>query len=86
MKDEARARSPSVVAREQDAKPIVERDLPGGNRVMFFYRDERFTLPEPDTRLRRGDEVMIVTHSRSLEALHARWSSLARHRPGPGGA
>jgi hypothetical protein len=30
---------------------------------------------------------MIVTHSRNLEALHARWSSLARHRHHrPGGA
>ncbi|HAF56228.1 MAG TPA: potassium transporter, partial [Thauera sp.] len=78
MKGEARVFS--FVAREEDEKPIAELDLPEGSRVMFFYRDERFTLPEPETRLRRGDEVMIVTHSRNLAALHARWSSLARRR------
>ena len=77
------ARVFSFVAREEDEKPIAELDLPDDSRVMFFYRDERFTLPEPETRLRRGDEVMIVTHSRNLETLHARWSSLARRqRPG----
>ena len=80
------ARVFSFVAREEDEKPIAELDLPDDSRVMFFYRDERFTLPEPETRLRRGDEVMIVTHSRNLETLHARWSSLARRRrPGASG-
>lgn len=80
------ARVFSFVAREEDEKPIAELDLPDDSRVMFFYRDERFTLPEPKTRLRRGDEVMIVTHSRNLETLHARWSSLARrHHHGAGG-
>lgn len=71
IKGEARAFS--FVARAEDEKPIAELGLPEGCRVMFFYRDERFTLPESDSRLERGDEVMIVTHSRNLEALRARW-------------
>lgn len=71
IKGEARAFS--FVARVEDEKPIAELGLPEGSRVMFFYRDERFTLPEPDSTLKRGDEVMIVTHSRNLEALRARW-------------
>ncbi len=82
------ARVFSFVAGEDDEKPIAELALPSDSRVMFFYRDEQFTLPAPDTRLRRGDEVMVVTHRRNLEALHARWGSLPRqrrHRPGSGG-
>lgn len=71
IKGEARAFS--FVARAEDEKPIAELGLPEGSRVMFFYRNERFTLPEPDSTLKRGDEVMIVTHSRNLEALRARW-------------
>lgn len=67
------ARAFSFVAREEDEKPIDELALPEGSRLMFFYRDDAFTLPTPDARLRRGDEVMIVTHSRNLEALHTRW-------------
>lgn len=63
----------SFVAREEDEKPIEELELPEQSRVMFFYRDDEFVLPQPDTRLRRGDEVMIVTHSRNIKALHERW-------------
>ena len=73
IKDEARVFS--FVAREEDAKPIDQLELPRDSRVMFFYRDEKFTLPEPDTRLQQGDEVMIITHSRNLNALHERWGS-----------
>ena len=73
IKDEARVFS--FIAREEDEKPIGELELPEASRVMFFYRDEKFTLPEPDTSLRRGDEVMIITHSRNLETLHKRWGA-----------
>ncbi|NLF54595.1 MAG: TrkA family potassium uptake protein [Thauera phenolivorans] len=71
VKDEARVFS--FVATAADARPVGEIDLPAGSRVMFFYRDERFTLPEADTRLAPGDEVVVVTHSRNLETLQARW-------------
>lgn len=72
VKDEARVFS--FVAREADEKSIEELDLPRDSRVMFLYRDEKFMLPEPDSRLKRGDEVMIITHSRNIEKLHQRWS------------
>jgi trk system potassium uptake protein TrkA len=71
VKDEARVFS--FVAREEDEKPIDALDLPRDSRVMFLYRDEKFMLPEPDSKLRRGDEVMIITHSRNIEKLHERW-------------
>src|SRR5690606_22548283 len=71
VKDEARAFT--FVATAAAARPEGDIDLPAGSRVMFFYRDERFTLPEADTRLAAGDEVVVVTHSRNLEALQARW-------------
>lgn len=73
VKDEARVFS--LVAHEADEKPISELDLPQDSRVMFLYRDEKFMLPEPDSRLKRGDEVMIITHSRNIETLHERWSA-----------
>jgi len=73
IKDEARVFS--FIAREEDEKPIRDLDLPEGSRVMFFYRGEKFTLPEPDTTLKRGDEVMVITHSRNLDTLHERWGT-----------
>lgn len=71
IKDEARVFS--FVAGEADEKPINKLDLPEGSRVMFFYRNEKFTLPEPDHKLKKGDEVMIITHSKNIESLHKRW-------------
>lgn len=73
IKDEARVFS--FVAREEDEKPINELGLPAGSRVMFCYRDEKFTLPEPDSKLKKGDEVMIITHSKNIKELHDRWST-----------
>lgn len=73
VKDEARIFS--FVARAEDEMLISEMGLPEDSRVIFFYRNEKFTLPEPATKLKQGDEVMIVTHSRNIEELHRRWSA-----------
>ena len=85
VKDEARVFS--FVAREEDGKPIDELDIPEDSRVMFFYRDEKFMLPEPDSRLKRGDEAMIITHSRNIEktarALARLSASFGRKSPLP---
>lgn len=73
VKDAARVFS--FVAHEEDGKPINELDLPQDSRVMFLYRDEKFMLPEPESTFKRGDEVMIITHSRNIEKLDQRWSA-----------
>lgn len=69
------------VAREQDAVPVSELDLPGASRLTHLYRDGDFLIAEADTRLRRGDEVVVVTHRKHLEALRERW---APHEPEAG--
>jgi len=76
----AEARVFSFVARDEDARPIAELKLPDKTRVMCIYRDEKFLLPEDDDRLKVGDEVVLITHSRNLPALAERWST-----PKPGG-
>jgi trk system potassium uptake protein len=73
VKDEARVFS--FIAREEDEKRINELDLPQDSRVMFFYRDEKFTLPQLDSKLKRGDEVMLITHSRNTGKLQQRWGA-----------
>lgn len=67
------ARVFSFVAREEDAREVGDLDLPPESRVMFYYRDNRFALAEPDTRLKKGDEVVVVTHAKNLSTLHDRW-------------
>lgn len=68
------ARIFSFVAGEDDAKPIQELNLPEKSRVMFLYRNDKFMLPEPGSRLHKEDEVVLVTHRDNMEALAKRWA------------
>jgi trk system potassium uptake protein TrkA len=73
----AEARVFSFVAREEDARPIAELELPDKTRVICIYRDEKFLLPQDGDRLKVGDEVVLVTHVRNLSALAERWTAPA---------
>lgn len=71
----ADARVFSFVARDDDAKPIAELELPDATRIICLYRDQKFLLPGDGDRLKPGDEVVLITHSRNLPALAERWST-----------
>jgi len=60
-------------AREEDAGPVSELDLPRHARVICLYRDGEFLLTDGDSRLAEGDDVVILTHSENLAALRERW-------------
>lgn len=75
IKDEARVFS--FVARERDACPLAELELPKESRVMCLYRQQRFMLPQEDTKLKPGDEVVLITHSKNIPKLHERWNPAA---------
>jgi trk system potassium uptake protein TrkA len=72
------ARIFSFVAQKDDEGTITELDLPAESRIMFLYRDEKFILPEPDTALKKGDEVVIIAHSKVLPNIESRWSPKAK--------
>jgi len=67
------ARVFSFIASEDDEGTIEDLQLPKGSRVMFWYRDEKFILPEPDSKLSKGDEVVIISHSEAIPELTTRW-------------
>ncbi|MGD8926063.1 MAG: TrkA family potassium uptake protein [Thioalkalispiraceae bacterium] len=67
------ARVFSFVASEQDEGTIDDLKLPADSRVMFWYRNEKFVLPETDSVLEQGDEVVVIAHSDVLPELKARW-------------
>lgn len=71
IKDEARVLS--FVAREEEAGPLAGLDLPAQCRVICFYRNGRFNLPQDDTVLQNGDEVVLLLHSRHFAELSERW-------------
>jgi len=67
------ARFYTFVTRQEDAGTVGELGLPDNAKVICFYRDGRFVLADDDTGIRKGDEVVILTHSDNLPALKGRW-------------
>jgi len=74
------ARFFSFIATEDDAGSIEALHLPGEARVICCYRDGELMLPADQDKLRRGDEVVILTHSKHLAALRERWQPNAYAR------
>jgi len=71
LKEEARFFT--FVAGEKDAVTTGELGLPRDARVIFFYRGNEFHFADSDTKLRKGDEVVILTNARNLSDLDERW-------------
>ncbi len=61
------------IVRGGDAGPVGELDLPEQTRLVCIYRDNSFLLPEDATRLKDGDEVLVITHEDQVERLRERW-------------
>ena len=68
------ARIFSFIAREEDEISIPDLKLPENCRVMFLYRNDKFILPDVDGSLKKGDEVIIIAHSKALPELEERWA------------
>lgn len=60
-------------AEEEDAGKIEELELPGEARAICYYRQGKFSLVKSDTKIREGDEVVILTDNQNLSALKERW-------------
>ena len=52
---------------------IKGMELPDDTRVVLFYRDEKYFLPDESTRFKEKDEVVIITSSRHLTELKEKW-------------
>lgn len=66
----------------EDGTTVSEIDLPRDCRVVCLYRGDEFILPAGDTKLRKSDEVVLITHQRSLTALTERWAAKATEGDG----
>jgi trk system potassium uptake protein TrkA len=73
------ARLFTFLATKEDERPIGELGLPDRARVICYYRQGKFYLPESDTVLQERDEVVILTHSENLATLQERF----RPKPPP---
>jgi trk system potassium uptake protein TrkA len=67
------ARFFTFTAGEEDAISVGELGLPKDAQVVFYYRDKKFHFADNDTKLHKGDEIVILTHSKNLPDFNERW-------------
>jgi len=60
------ARIFSFVAKKKDEGPVNGLKLPDNCRVIFLYRNNKFLIADPETKLKAEDEVVLITHSKNL--------------------
>lgn len=65
----------SFVAGEEDGMTVGELKLPDRCAIMCIYRGNDFALPDQDTKLKKGDEIVLICHSRQIGALEKRWGA-----------
>ena len=69
------ARIFSFILRQEEESPVAELGLPDETRIICVYRDNSFLLPGPATRLKAGDEIILITRLEHLPELVERWHS-----------
>jgi trk system potassium uptake protein TrkA len=69
----------SFVAGDEDTVPLDELDLPEQTRIVCLYRNERFRLPEGTSRIKHGDEIILISARDQLDTLRERWGPQAAH-------
>ena len=67
------ARFFTFTAGEDDAVNVSELGLPKDAKVIFYYRDNKLHFADDDTKLRKGDEIVILTHCNNLPDFNERW-------------
>jgi len=71
LKEEARFFT--FTAGVDDAVTVNELGLPKDAKAIFYYRDNKFHFADEATKLRKGDEVIILTHSKNIPDFNERW-------------
>jgi trk system potassium uptake protein TrkA len=61
------------VAREEHEGPLSALELPGKTRVVLLYRDAEYLPADPDRKIRRDDEIVLVTLWDSVQELRQRF-------------
>lgn len=67
------ARFFSFTAGADDESRFNALDLPESARAVYYYRDDAFYFVEGDDRIKKGDEIVILTHVKHLADLSDRW-------------
>jgi len=68
------ARFFTFVATKEEAGMIKNLDLPDTAKIVCYYREGRFYLADPETKLKKDDEVVVLTDNDTLAELKERWN------------
>jgi trk system potassium uptake protein TrkA len=68
----------SFVARDEDAGAIGDLELPADTRVACTYRDGRFQPVTDDSKIKAGDEILVITRRSLLAELRDRQAGGSR--------
>jgi len=68
-----KARLFMLTAEQDDAITAKELQLPAAAKIICYYRHGKFALADPDTAFQIDDEIVILTDSKHIHALHERW-------------
>lgn len=74
------ARVFSFVVNETLQGAIAELDLPQDTRLLCIYRGADFLLPEEDMKVKKDDEVVLITHSKQIPVLRERFIDAVKIR------
>lgn len=66
----------------EDGPTIEELELPTRTRAILIYRGDKPILPEPDTRLKADDEVVLLTEASQLATLREQFADQRGRRVG----
>ncbi len=74
LRDEARIYS--FILPDDFAGTSAALELPNEARVVCVYRQEKLIIPEDNTELLTGDDVIVIVQRDSLLELEKRWGSV----------
>jgi trk system potassium uptake protein TrkA len=57
---------------KQDETDFNELDLPDMAKAIYYYRDDALHFVDDNDRIKKGDEVVILTHAKHLSELSER--------------
>jgi trk system potassium uptake protein TrkA len=58
---------------EKNEGKVEDIEIPDSARVICVYREGKLKLTDKDSEIKKDDEVVILTHSKSLPQLKERW-------------
>jgi trk system potassium uptake protein len=68
-----------TIDKDHSGRALDELELPEKTKAIFYYRDDQFYLPDKDTKLKQGDELIFICHVESLEVVKEMFNNVTKH-------